>query len=85
MNRALFSALSSTLAQQTRIDVASNNLANVSTVGYKAGRVNFQDAYYQTLRPGTSGGDTIGTLLRRSPVRRRMTRCRLQIPRLMTF
>lgn len=32
------------------MDVAANNLANVSTVGYKASRVSFQDAFYQTLR-----------------------------------
>ena len=60
MNRALYSGLSATLAQQLRIDVASNNLANVSTIGFKASRVNFQDAYYQTLRPGTAARADIG-------------------------
>ncbi|MCX7901908.1 MAG: flagellar hook-basal body complex protein, partial [Burkholderiaceae bacterium] len=47
-------------AQQTQLDVVANNLANVSTTGYKASRVTFQDAYYQTLRPGTSARDDVG-------------------------
>lgn len=50
MNKALYSGLSSTYAHQVKMDVAANNLANVSTVGYKSSRVSFQDAFYQTLR-----------------------------------
>jgi len=38
-------------AQQLNIDVISNNLANVNTVGFKKSRVDFQDLLYQTLRP----------------------------------
>jgi len=42
-------------AQQLNIDVISNNLANVNTVGFKKSRVDFQDLLYQTLRmPGTT-------------------------------
>jgi flagellar basal-body rod protein FlgG len=37
-------------AQQTNIDVISNNLANVNTAGFKRGRADFQDLLYQTLR-----------------------------------
>ncbi|HNH14866.1 flagellar basal-body rod protein FlgG, partial [Zoogloea sp.] len=40
-------------AQQTQLDVISNNLANVSTNGYKRARGVFEDLLYQTLRqPG---------------------------------
>jgi flagellar basal-body rod protein FlgG len=40
-------------SQQTNIDVISNNLANVNTVGFKKSRAQFQDLLYQTLRaPG---------------------------------
>jgi flagellar basal-body rod protein FlgG len=40
-------------AQQTQLDVISNNLANVSTNGFKRSRAVFEDLLYQTLRqPG---------------------------------
>ena len=40
-------------AQQTRMDVISNNLANTNTDGFKASRVNFQDLLYMEKRqPG---------------------------------
>jgi flagellar hook-basal body protein len=37
---------------QVRMDVIGNNISNVNTVGFKAGRVNFQDALYQVLKSG---------------------------------
>lgn len=40
-------------AQQTNISVASNNLANASTVGFKKGRAIFEDLLYQNInQPG---------------------------------
>jgi flagellar basal-body rod protein FlgG len=40
-------------AQQTQMDVISNNLANVSTSGFKRSRAVFEDLLYQTIRqPG---------------------------------
>ena len=40
-------------AQQTQMDVIANNLANVSTTGFKGSRAVFEDLIYQTLRqPG---------------------------------
>jgi flagellar basal-body rod protein FlgG len=40
-------------AQQTQLDVISNNLANVSTTGFKKTRAVFEDLLYQTIRqPG---------------------------------
>jgi len=42
-------------AQQKKIDVISNNLANVNTAGFKKNRANFQDLLYQTDKaPGLS-------------------------------
>ena len=58
MNRALLAGLSGTLANQTYMDVLGNNIANANTVGFKEGRVTFQDAYYQTIRGGGSGSET---------------------------
>ncbi|CUH68537.1 Distal rod protein [Thalassovita gelatinovora] len=38
-------------AQQSRIQVISNNLANVNTTGFKRDRANFETLLYQTFRP----------------------------------
>lgn len=47
-------------AQQTNISVASNNLANASTVGFKKGRSIFEDLLYQNINQpgGRSSADT---------------------------
>lgn len=60
MIRALWTASTGMIAQQSNLDVISNNLANVNTTGFKKSRNDFQDLMYQTLRqPGAdSGGDT---------------------------
>lgn len=53
MIRALYTAATGMHAQETNIDVISNNLANVNTTGYKRGRADFQDLMYQyILEPG---------------------------------
>jgi len=55
MLRSLYSASTGMDAQQTYIDVTSNNLANVNTTGYKKVRTNFQDLIYQVQQtPGTA-------------------------------
>ena len=42
-------------AQQTRLSVISNNLANVSTTGFKKGRAVFEDLLYETItQPGAN-------------------------------
>jgi flagellar basal-body rod protein FlgG len=51
--RSLWIAKTGLDAQQTHLDVISNNLANVSTNGFKRSRAVFEDLLYQTLRqPG---------------------------------
>lgn len=53
MIRSLWIAKTGLDAQQTNMDVVSNNLANVSTNGFKRSRAVFEDLLYQTLRqPG---------------------------------
>lgn len=53
MIRSLWIARTGLDAQQTQLDVIANNLANVSTNGFKRSRAVFEDLLYQTLRqPG---------------------------------
>lgn len=53
MNPALWIAKTGLDAQQTRMGVISNNLANVNTTGFKRDRAAFEDLLYQTVRqPG---------------------------------
>ena len=55
MIRSLWIAKTGLDAQQTQLDVTSNNLANVATNGFKRARAVFEDLLYQTLRqPGAS-------------------------------
>ncbi len=61
MIRAMFSSATGMIAQQTNIDTIANNMANVSTTGFKKSRVNFQDLLYETIRAAgtqTSAGTT---------------------------
>lgn len=51
------------LAQQMHVDVISNNIANMTTTGYKRQRAEFQDLMYQTkVRPG-SQSSSVGTIV----------------------
>ncbi|HLI17604.1 MAG TPA: flagellar basal-body rod protein FlgG [Rhodanobacteraceae bacterium] len=56
MFSALWIAKTGLDAQQTNMDVISNNLANVNTTGFKASRASFQDLVYQDVRQ--PGGQT---------------------------
>ena len=50
MMRSLWTAASGMTAQQFFVDNISHNLANVNTVGFKKGRVEFNSLLYQTMR-----------------------------------
>ncbi|MGI6610610.1 MAG: flagellar hook protein FlgE [Limnochordia bacterium] len=50
MMRSLFSGLAGMRTQQQFMDVIGNNIANVNTAGYKAGRVTFEDLLYESIR-----------------------------------
>jgi flagellar basal-body rod protein FlgG len=61
--RALQIAATGMSAQQMRVEVISNNLANMSTTGYNARRADFADLHYQQVtRPGTINADD-GTIV----------------------
>lgn len=54
MMRSLFAGVSGLKNHQTRMDVISNNIANVNTTGFKKSRVTFQDMLSQTLSGASS-------------------------------
>jgi flagellar basal-body rod protein FlgG len=61
--RALSTATSGMSAQQLNVEVISNNIANMSTTGYKRQRAEFQDLLYQNIvRMGTQSSST-GTVV----------------------
>jgi len=59
MIRSMWIASTGMKAQQLTIDVISNNLANVNTVGFKKSRADFEDLLYQTTKiPGAASSPT---------------------------
>jgi flagellar hook protein FlgE len=62
MLRSMFAAISGLQGHQTMLDVIGNNIANVNTVGFKAGRVNFQDILSQTVHGATAPQGGLGSI-----------------------
>jgi flagellar hook protein FlgE len=62
MLRSMFSAISGLRAHQVMMDVIGNNIANVNTVGFKSGRVNFQDILSQTFRGASAPNGGLGSV-----------------------
>ena len=62
MLRSMFSAISGLRGHQTMMDVIGNNIANVNTVGFKSGRVNFQDILSQTIHGATAPQGGLGSI-----------------------
>lgn len=61
--RALSIGATGMYAQQMNVEVISNNIANMSTTGYKRQRPEFQDLLYQNIRrPGAISSNT-GTVM----------------------
>lgn len=61
--RALEIAATGMSAQQMRVEVISNNLANMSTTGYNARRAEFADLHYQQLTPPGAVSAADGTVV----------------------
>ncbi len=57
MVRSLYSAASGMIAQQTNVDVISNNLANVNSTGYKSESASFKSLLYQDLQAKTTSAN----------------------------
>ena len=68
MLTGLCSAAAGLEAQQARLDILANDVSNVSTTGYRSGRMTFRDLVYQTdgsVRRGTgSAVDAAGRSFR---------------------
>jgi len=62
MLQAMLAGVASIKAQQTRMNIIGNNLANVNTTAYKGSRVTFQDMLAQTLRGATRPSNGLGGL-----------------------
>lgn len=54
MMRALYTAATGMIAEQSNVDTISHNLSNVNTTGYKAERTEFKSLLYQTLQTKTT-------------------------------
>lgn len=57
MVRSLYTAASGMMSHQTQVDVISNNLSNVNTIGYKAETVGFKSLLYQDLQTRTTSAN----------------------------
>lgn len=63
MMRALWTAASGMVSQQTNVDVIANNLSNVNTIGYKKESAQFKSLLYQTVQSKTTSAMVIQSLL----------------------
>jgi len=54
MLRAMYTAISGLKANQLMLDVTANNIANVNTIGFKAGRATFEETLSQNLAGGAA-------------------------------
>ncbi len=61
MIRSLTSGISGMQQFQQQLDVIGNNIANVNTTGYKSARVNYEDAFSQTVQASSPGNGTISS------------------------
>lgn len=60
MLRSLYSGVSGMKNLQVKMDVISNNIANVNTVGFKSSRVVFEDIMSQTTTNASAAGNGLG-------------------------
>jgi flagellar basal-body rod protein FlgG len=61
--RALSTAATGMAAQQLNVEVISNNIANMNTVGFKRQRAEFQDLLYQSLEKAGAQSSDAGTVV----------------------
>lgn len=62
MTGAMYAGISGMRAHMNKLNVIGNNVANVNTVGYKAGFAVFHESLYSTTRAGSNGTATSGGL-----------------------
>src|ERR1700710_940281 len=61
--QALRTAATGMAAQQLNVEVISNNIANMNTVGFKRQRAEFEDLLYQTLEAAGAQSSSTGTVV----------------------
>lgn len=60
MTQGMFAAASGVRANQLKMNVISNNIANVNTIGFKASRANFATVFAKTITGGTAPSGLLG-------------------------
>ena len=56
----MYAAIGGLKSHMSKLNVIGNNIANVNTYAFKAGRMTFQESIYATSRAGSNGGVTAG-------------------------
>jgi flagellar basal-body rod protein FlgF len=62
MNRGIYATATGMMSAQAQLDVLTNNLANVSTTGFKRDGLAFAESFERRLRAHSGAGPEIGTL-----------------------
>src|SRR5438874_5015352 len=79
ISQVVRAAVSGMLSQKLHLDVIANNLANVNTNGFKAGRLGFDDVLYQASTLATTNRDLrVGAGVRPSTLQATFTQGALQ-------
>ena len=60
MLRSMYAGISGLQANQAKLDVIANNIANVGTTSFKSGRARFQDMLSQNMSEATLPGTNLG-------------------------
>lgn len=60
MGSSLFAGISGLASSGKQLDVIANNIANVNTVGFKAGKIHFGDILSQSVTGGSAAGMQVG-------------------------
>lgn len=60
MTGAMYAAVSGMKTHMQKLNVIGNNVANVNTYGYKAGRTTFMESLYTSVRSGSNGTTALG-------------------------
>lgn len=58
--RSMYSGVSGLRVHQTKMDVISNNIANINTVGFKRATASFKDSFNQTLSSASAANQDRG-------------------------
>lgn len=60
MGQSFYTSIGGIKAAQNQINIVSDNLANLNTVGFKESSITFSDVYYNTLSSGSEGTGNAG-------------------------